>query len=393
MTAPQRSYAVDVRDGRLGEVMGREGGYVQLRPVGGGREWDCPPDTLREAARGRCCGPGCGRSTGRGGCRVERLVAVGVKVSPLRGVRARLTLGRSRIEGRGTAMRRRAFGLVVCLVGLVCGCGGSGGESGDGKGGEAKATGSGRPRTTAVASPSPSSSGSARAGRSYVTFTSAEPVNPATLERAAGLMRDRAADAGLTGVEVKVEGTKQITVVGPADRQKALESLGAPAELAFRPVLSQSPTENEAACRAVVADASPSQPLTACGESQDALYTYELGPVALPGTDVSDAEADIDPERGTGWFVTLDFTSAGAKKFADVTGRLAQQTPPQNQFAIVLDGTVVSAPSVSTAITGGKAEISGSFTRQEAEELAANLDTGALPVRLTVSSVTTLPAG
>ncbi|MDX3834004.1 preprotein translocase subunit SecD [Streptomyces europaeiscabiei] len=290
-------------------------------------------------------------------------------------------------------MRRRAFGLVVCLVGLVCGCGGSGGESGDAKGGDAKAAGSDRPRTTAVASPSPSSSGSARAGRCYVTFTSAEPVSPATLERAAGLMRDRAADAGLTGVEVKVEGTKQITVVGPADWQKALESFGAPAELAFRPVLSQSPTENEAACRAVVVDASPSQPLTACGELQDALYTYELGPVALPGTDVSDAEADIDPERGAGWFVALEFTSAGAKKFADITGRLAQQTPPQNQFAIVLDGTVVSAPSVSTAIAGGKAEISGSFTRQEAEELAANLDTGALPVRLTVSSVTTLPAG
>lgn len=52
MTAPQRSYAVDVRDGRLGEVMGREGGYVQLRPVGGGREWDCPPGALREAAPG-----------------------------------------------------------------------------------------------------------------------------------------------------------------------------------------------------------------------------------------------------------------------------------------------------------------------------------------------------
>ncbi|MBE4738188.1 MULTISPECIES: hypothetical protein [Streptomyces] len=54
MTAPQgsRSYAVDVRDGRLGEVMGREGGYVQLRPVGGGREWDCPPGSLREATPG-----------------------------------------------------------------------------------------------------------------------------------------------------------------------------------------------------------------------------------------------------------------------------------------------------------------------------------------------------
>ncbi|EMF51163.1 MULTISPECIES: hypothetical protein [Streptomyces] len=52
MTASARSYAIDARDGRIGEVMGREGGYVQLRPVGGGREWDCPPGALREAAPG-----------------------------------------------------------------------------------------------------------------------------------------------------------------------------------------------------------------------------------------------------------------------------------------------------------------------------------------------------
>ena len=52
MTGRLRSYAVDVRSGRLGEVMGREGGYVQLRPVGGGREWDCPPESVREATTG-----------------------------------------------------------------------------------------------------------------------------------------------------------------------------------------------------------------------------------------------------------------------------------------------------------------------------------------------------
>ncbi|GGV48559.1 hypothetical protein [Streptomyces spectabilis] len=43
-------YAVDVRDGSVGQVMGREGGYVQLRPVGGGREWDCPPEATEPAS-------------------------------------------------------------------------------------------------------------------------------------------------------------------------------------------------------------------------------------------------------------------------------------------------------------------------------------------------------
>ncbi|GGZ95538.1 hypothetical protein ACFOOM_13525 [Streptomyces echinoruber] len=42
-------YVVDTRSGRLGEVMGRVGGRVRLRPVGGGREWDCPPESVEPA--------------------------------------------------------------------------------------------------------------------------------------------------------------------------------------------------------------------------------------------------------------------------------------------------------------------------------------------------------
>lgn len=46
------SIAVDLRTGRIGEVMGRVGGRVQLRPVGGGREWDCRPEDVGEAGSG-----------------------------------------------------------------------------------------------------------------------------------------------------------------------------------------------------------------------------------------------------------------------------------------------------------------------------------------------------
>ncbi|GAA4999192.1 hypothetical protein BKI49_11475 [Streptomyces sp. Tue6028] len=46
---PVGSYAVDTRTGRVGLVMGHEGPYVQLRPLGGGREWDCDPDAVRDA--------------------------------------------------------------------------------------------------------------------------------------------------------------------------------------------------------------------------------------------------------------------------------------------------------------------------------------------------------
>ncbi|MDF4253902.1 MULTISPECIES: hypothetical protein [Streptomyces] len=46
---PAGAFAVDVRTGRVGQVMGREGPYVQLRPPGGGCEWDVPPDAVRPA--------------------------------------------------------------------------------------------------------------------------------------------------------------------------------------------------------------------------------------------------------------------------------------------------------------------------------------------------------
>ncbi|MFE7772764.1 hypothetical protein ACFU5O_02460 [Streptomyces sp. NPDC057445] len=50
MTAPAvGSYVIDTRNGQMGQVMGHEGPYVQLRPIGGGREWDCDPEVLRIA--------------------------------------------------------------------------------------------------------------------------------------------------------------------------------------------------------------------------------------------------------------------------------------------------------------------------------------------------------
>ncbi|MFC8915698.1 hypothetical protein ACGF5F_10955 [Streptomyces sp. NPDC047821] len=49
MSLPVGSYVVDVRNGRVGRVMGHVGPYLQLRPIGGGREWDCPPEGVRRA--------------------------------------------------------------------------------------------------------------------------------------------------------------------------------------------------------------------------------------------------------------------------------------------------------------------------------------------------------
>ncbi|XHM95835.1 protein translocase subunit SecD [Peterkaempfera sp. SMS 1(5)a] len=116
---------------------------------------------------------------------------------------------------------------------------------------------------------------------------------------------------------------------------------------------------------------------------------YALGPVAVNGVNVSSASAVFDTQRSL-WIVQLKFDGTGAKAFTKTTGELAAKTAPQNQFAIVLDGQNVSAPSVSEAIPGNSAEISGSFTQKEAEDLANVLSFGALPLDFTTQSVSTV---
>lgn len=135
----------------------------------------------------------------------------------------------------------------------------------------------------------------------------------------------------------------------------------------------------------------PSDPAVACGKnSADQWEKYVLGPAEVNGKDVDDAKATIDQRTGQ-WIVQMDFTSGGSKKFEKITARLSQQQPPMNQFAIVLDGEVVSAPSVRTTLSAN-AEISGSFTQQSAQDLGNILSYGALPLSFQEQSVTTVTA-
>ncbi len=138
--------------------------------------------------------------------------------------------------------------------------------------------------------------------------------------------------------------------------------------------------------------AKPGDPAIACGQIKKVWYKYVLGPAAVDGTEVKKAQAVFDTQGAAGWQVQMTFTSSGSKKFADITGQLAKNQPPQNEFGIVLDGEVVSSPFVQNAITGGQAEISGSFTQQEAQSLANMLSYGALPLSFQEQSVTTVTA-
>ena len=131
------------------------------------------------------------------------------------------------------------------------------------------------------------------------------------------------------------------------------------------------------------------QPLITCDEAHTAKYL--LSPAVISGKELTAAAAGI-PQGQVSWIVTLEFNSTGANAFETVTKEISTRTSPQNQFAIVLDGTVISAPSVSAAIPGGRAQIEGSFNQQSATQLANVLKYGALPLAFDVSSVDNVSA-
>ena len=129
----------------------------------------------------------------------------------------------------------------------------------------------------------------------------------------------------------------------------------------------------------------PAKYLITC--EKDGSVKYALAPADLIGTDIDSASAGLPQQGAGGWQVSLQMTTEGAKKFADSTTKLSALESPNDQFAIVLDGVVISAPSVNEAILGGSAIISGSFTADEARALAQVLKYGALPVSLDVDEV------
>lgn len=132
----------------------------------------------------------------------------------------------------------------------------------------------------------------------------------------------------------------------------------------------------------------PKQPLVTC--MTDGSAKLILGPVEVKGSEIKSASAGIQTNSqgfSTGeWEVKLNFKSTGTRQFAEVTKRLATLTGAQNQFAIVLDGLVVSDPGVRERIPTGEASITGSFNQDTATTLANQLKFGALPISFEVQS-------
>ena len=234
-------------------------------------------------------------------------------------------------------------------------------------------------------------------------------ITPESIDQAVSIIRQRVNSLGVAEAEVTAEGTgtnRQIVISVPGETgRRVVDLVGQTAELRFRQVLVQAGGVPSAEDDKTVAGASltpeqvaafkaldcskPESTLGSGGDDPNAIIVtcdrggasrYVLAAAQVVGRDIKSATAALDQQNASGWFVSLDFTGDGTKKFGALTQSVTNLPTPQNQVAIVLDGVVVSAPRINEAILGGRAQITGSFSQVEAQDLANVLKYGSLPL-------------
>jgi preprotein translocase subunit SecD len=127
----------------------------------------------------------------------------------------------------------------------------------------------------------------------------------------------------------------------------------------------------------------PTLPLVSC--NQDGTEKYVLGPSFLEGTQISTAQA-AQNSQGAGWVIDVTFKSDGAAIWGDYTSKNVGKN-----VAFVLDGEVVSAPTIQGPIFG-TTQITGQFSQAEAQNLAGILRYGSLPLSFESSEAQTVSA-
>ena len=172
-------------------------------------------------------------------------------------------------------------------------------------------------------------------------------VNDDAMNRVIAIMEKRVNALGLTEPIIQREGERRVIIELPGvkDPDAAIKTIGKTAMLEFRD---------------------------------------EEGNTVLTGTDLKDAQASTNPQTGQN-VVNLEFSDEGAQKFADLTMKNVGRT-----IAILLDGEVLTAPNVREPILGGRAEITGQKTLEEAQNLAVVLRSGALPVKVEIIETRTV---
>lgn len=216
---------------------------------------------------------------------------------------------------------------------------------------------------------------------SYSEKAKTEMVQDA-LSRSIEIVRRRIDALGTKEPSIQSQGGKYILVQLPGvdNPERIKELIGQTAKMTFHLVNENVTQEQMQSGRAP--KGTEFLPFMDAPEQKIPVYSR----VEVSGESLKDSQADFDQHNLP--VVTTTFDATGARKFAKLTTEHVNE-----RFAIVLDGKVLSAPTIREPIPGGRGQISGGFTLQGAKDLAVLLRSGALPAPLQVIEERTVGAG
>ncbi len=197
-----------------------------------------------------------------------------------------------------------------------------------------------------------------------------------TMLQSLEIIRRRVDEVGTREPTIQRQGTDRILIqvpgIGSAEELKAL--IGTTAQLGFHPVVRQTTDAG--------AEPGPRNLLLPAVEQEGLFYIVEQSPV-VTGEELTNAQPAFDQNNQAA--VEFQFNVSGARSFGEYTA--ANIGRP---FAIVLDDAVISAPTIQSAIPGGRGIITGNFTVEESTDLAVLLRAGALPAEMTFLEARTI---
>ncbi|NLI83355.1 MAG: protein translocase subunit SecD [Deltaproteobacteria bacterium] len=215
-------------------------------------------------------------------------------------------------------------------------------------------------------------------------------VRELAVDQALQTIRNRIDQFGVTEPDIRREREDRIQVQLPGiqDPQRAIDLVGKTALLEFKLVAEGvSPQDSKEGKLPPGVKIYPMKRAnSAAGRTSDTQIALK-DRTLMTGEYITTAEVRIDTQFNQP-YVALEFDATGARTFERLTGENVNK-----QLAIVLDGTVYSAPNIREKIGGGRASITGSFTMEEARDLAIVLRAGALPAPVKILEQRTVGPG
>jgi SecD/SecF fusion protein len=206
-------------------------------------------------------------------------------------------------------------------------------------------------------------------------------ANAESTDRALEVLRERVDALGVAEPSLSRSGETRIIIElpGVTEPAEAAAVIGRTAQLSMHPVLPPGATSQRQL-------------------PDEAGIPLPLAPAAITGDDVDGASASFDAQNVRGWLVNVEFADGEAWRQLTAQAACAPVGDPSRRIAIVLDDRIISSPQVDPSvgcgagIPGGSTQITGSFTQDEATDLAVLIEGGALPIPVEIIEQRTVGA-